>query len=149
MKMKIVLFLLLLATLTGCSKKAEVNPGETFTKFQPPAWLVDESGKYPYSMTAVVALPATLSKQIIDGDQLGAFINDECRGSGEAIKVGSDKLFFVLIRGLADEQTSITFKYYSASTSYMYKTQANLNFLVDAVYGTASNPKMLELTQLK
>ena len=135
--------------LLGCKKTAEVSPTETFTKFQPPAWQVDESGKYPYSMTAVVALPTNLSKQISEGDQLGAFVNNECRGKGEAVKVGSDKVFFVLIRGLADEQSSITFKYYSATTSYMYASQPSLTFLVDDVYGTASHPKVLELTQLK
>lgn len=100
-------------------------------------------------MTAVVALPASLEPTKGPGDQLAAFIGEECRGLGVVVNVETKYLYFLLIRGLADEQSKITFKYYNGKTGYLYKTNPDLSFLVDAVYGTAQNPKLLSLSAVK
>ncbi len=143
--------LLLLFALHGCKKNEQVVPAvDVQTKFPPPTtWKADETGKYPASMTAVVTLPPNLYAGMDAGDQLAAFINNECRGDGIIVKVGSSNLFFVLIRGLSDEQGKIKFKYYSAKTSFMYEAQPQLNFLVDDVFGNSQNPKVLELSPVK
>lgn len=134
----------------GCSKKSVETPREeTPTKFPVPTWQADATGKYFATMTAVVALPATLAASATDNDKLAAFVNGECRGDGVIVKVDNVNLFFVLIQGLPDEANKITFKYYSNKTSYMYESTPSLTFLVDAVYGSAAKPKTLELTQLK
>ncbi|RZJ99410.1 MAG: hypothetical protein EOO43_26375, partial [Flavobacterium sp.] len=124
--MKIVLqaiSIFLMIAIIGCSKKEDdiAPPEEIYTKFPPPDWKVDESGKYPFSMTAAVTIPAKLQLQMNDNDQIAAFINEECRGKGVKIKVDSVDVFFILVRGLADEQKKITFKYYSAKSSYIYQ----------------------------
>ncbi|MFL5811882.1 MAG: hypothetical protein ACJ749_20330, partial [Flavisolibacter sp.] len=105
--------------------------------------------RYPASMTAVVMLPDNLQATASDGDQLAAFINDECRGVGEKVKVNAKDLYFVLIRGLAEEQSKIVFKYYNSKTAYLYQTGPELNFLIDAIYGTAENPQLLQLKPVK
>lgn len=100
-------------------------------------------------MTAVVTIPAALQASLGDADQLAAFVNNECRGVGVLDKVNNAYVFFMLIRGLPDEQSKITFKYYSVKTSYLYQTGPDLSFLIDAVYGTAQNPKVLALAEVK
>ena len=153
--MKTILWISSIVLLFGtgsCKKEKESQitpPVETFTKFPPPSWKADETGRYPATMTAVLALPATLEANKSDNDQIAAFINDECRAVGESVTVGTKTLSFALIRGMADEQNKIVFKYYQAKTGYLYQSGSELNFLIDAVYGTAQNPKLLLLSQVK
>ena len=143
------LYIFLIAATLGCSKKPVDTPEEAATKFPAPTWKADDTGKYPATMTAVVTLPVTLAGSTMENDKLAAFVNDECRGVGVIVQVSSLNLFFVLIQGLPEEANKITFRYYSNKTSYMYESQSALTFLADAIYGTAENPKTLELTQLK
>jgi hypothetical protein len=138
---------LLMVTL-GCSKK-ETAPEEVATKFPAPEWKEDNTGKYPASMTSVVALPLTLAGSLTEKDQLAAFVNGECRGVGALEKVSNLDLFFVMIHGMPDEASPVKFKFYSSKTAYMYESDTTINFLVDAVFGTAQNPKTLKLSQLK
>jgi hypothetical protein len=140
-----------MVTAFSCGKKSVDTPTaeEAATKFPAPTWKADETGKYPATMTAVVTLPVALESSVRETDKLAAFINEECRGVGVIVKDNNLNLFFVMIQGLPDEASKVTFKYYSNKTSHMYKSEPALTFLVDAVYGTARNPKILELTALK
>ena len=148
-KILAAIYILLMLGVAGCSKSpVETKPAEA-TKFPEPNWKVDETGKYPVTMTAVFTLPVTLAGSVQENDKLAAFINDECRGVGVIVKVNDQNLFFVLIQGLPEETNNIIIKYYSNKTSYMYQSQATLTFLADGNYGTAENPKIVELTQLK
>src|SRR4051812_616660 len=97
---------LMLATL-GCSKKPVDTPLAEATKFAAPTWKADDTGKYPATMTAVVALPVTVSGSAMENDNLAAFVNNECRGVAVIVKVGTVNLFFVLIQGLPEEASKI------------------------------------------
>lgn len=146
-----IIGIFLLMGTTACKKSEEVTGTnkEEQTKFPPPKWKADEGGKYPATMTAVVALPLTLQGNMTVDDELAAFINGECRGEGVVVKVGTVNLYFILIRGLAEEQKPVVFKYYNAKSSYLYQTEPVVNFLIDDVYGTAENPKLLALNPVK
>lgn len=143
------LYIFLIAATLGCSKNSVVPPEEAATKFPVPNWKADDTGKYPATMTAVVTLPATLAGGSSENDKLGAFVDDECRGVGVIVKLNDLNLFFVLIQGLPEETKKITIKYYSHKTSYMYESPSALTFLADGIYGTAENPQVLTLAQLK
>jgi len=143
------IYILLIAGSLGCSKDKVDAPEQVATKFPPPAWKEDDTGKYPATMTAVLTLPLTLAGSSMENDKLAAFVNNECRGVGTIVEVNDLKLFFVLIQGLPDETSNITIRYYCNKTSYMYESQSALTFLADDVFGTAENPKILKLTQLK
>lgn len=144
-----VLCIFLIVAIAGCSKQPVDTPEVVPTKFPPPTWKADNTGKYPATMTAVVTLPVTLAGSVTENDKLAAFVNNECRGVGAIIKVNNQNLFFVLIQGLPEETNKITMRYYNNKTAYMYESTSGLTFLIDAVYGTAENPKIVELSQLK
>ena len=148
-KISFAIYILLVAVTLGCSKNSDDVPEQEATKFPPPTWKEDDTGKYPATMTAVFALPAALAGSSTANDKLASFINEECRGVGTIVEANNLKLFFVLIQGLPEETNNITIKYYCNKTSYMYQSQSALTFLADGVSGTAENPKILELTQLK
>lgn len=148
-KISAAIIVAIFCVLTSCKKRFDIPAEEVVTKFSPPTWKADETGKYPASMTAVVAIPSKLYTNFNANDQLAAFAGDECRGEGVIVKLDTSNVFFVLIRGISSEHSKITFKYYSAKTSYMYETLPELSFLVDDVYGTAQNPKVLDLKLIK
>lgn len=140
---------LFVLTIIGCGKESADPQKQAATKFPPPSWKADETGKYDATMTAVIRLPEPIASTAAENDNLAAFVGDECRGVGVVVAVNNENLFFVLIQGLPEESATITFKYYSTKTSYMYEAKPALNFLVDAVYGTAANPQLITLEQLK
>ena len=148
-RISLPLYIFLIAATLGCSKNSVDTPEKVATKFPVPNWKADDTGKYPATMTAVFTLPVTLAGGSTENDKLAAFVNDECRGVGVTVEVNNLNLFFVLIQGLPEETNKITIKYYSSKTSYMYESKSALTFLADGIYGTAENPKIAELTQLK
>jgi hypothetical protein len=148
-KISAILFISLVLATFGCSKKSADIPVQEVATFPAPDWKADDTGKYPATMTAVLALPAALVAGAMENDKLAAFINDECRGVGVLVKVDKQNLFFVLIQGLADETNKITIRYYSNKTAYMYKSEPVITFSADATYGTAADPQIVALTQVK
>src|SRR5688500_16451569 len=80
----------------GCRKKDKPP-----RKFPPQQWQVDQTGAYPYSMTAVVKIPEEIKGTIGVRDQVGAFANGECRGLGQLVNVNGGAVFYVLVSGAA------------------------------------------------
>ena len=147
----IIAILSLVVVNQSCKKDHDQQPPqEIFTKFPEPTWQEDQTGKYPLSMTAVVTIPEKLRPSMQQGDFMGAFINNECRGLGTLIKIdGALSVFYILIHGTASEQSKIKFSYYSKSTYYLYSTPEILDYNVDSNFGTPDAPQMLELVQMK
>lgn len=136
----LLLSLCVLAGLTSCGDDEVVFPTSPA-----PEWQVDLSEQYPLSMSAVVRLPDNLAAHAASGDQLAAFVGDECRGVGEAVEVNGKQVYFVLIKGNGNEVQQVKFQYYSAKNSYLYTTPNFLKFEVDSRYGSADSPEVLPL----
>lgn len=139
----ILIGMLLFIGMAGCKKH------DTLPKIPAPVWTVDNTGKYPESMTAVVQVPDKLKPYITKTDQIGAFVGEECRGTGTWVHNGAISAFFILIHGTAAEQSKISFKYYTSWKSNLYQTDAFLDFSVDGNYGTADGPQVLDLKAVK
>ena len=90
---------------------------------------------------AVLRLPDNLAPYVAAGDELAAFIGDECRGVGQQV----DGLWYVMLKGTPDEQGMVSIRYYSAANRYLYRTAEGFEFESDGVYGTADNPVTLSL----
>lgn len=133
------LLLLLCCAATGCKKHHD------YPRSSRPQWTVDTTGKYPVTMTAVVELPLPMQYYVQSTDEIGAFIGNECRGVGTFVRSDTSKVFFIMIHGTASEQAKISFKYYSTWTSYLYNTDAFLNFTMDGNFGTVDAPAILNL----
>lgn len=141
MKLKLVLIAtVILSVVVGCSKKDQTT-NKNRHKFPPPQWQIDKADLYAYSMTTVILIPDTIEQVTSKNDQVAAFIGEECRGISEYIDRGNlPPVFYLMIKGAADESRQITLKYYNTKSAYMYVTPAFLNFEVDANYGTVDSP---------
>lgn len=146
---KYIAYIVLLVFLLGtgaCKKKKGDDP---LPVFPAPSWVAGETAKYPYSMTAVLQLPNSLQAGYQPGDELGAFVDEDCRGTGVPVKVGSKMTFYVMIRGMASEDVRVRFKYFSAKTGHIYLSGNSAEFTVDGNYGTADQPRVLDLQPQK
>ncbi|MCP9610486.1 hypothetical protein [Coprobacter tertius] len=132
-KYSLTLFLFILG-LNSCQKE------EVYKTFPPPVWQVEDT-KYSVNMTAVVVLPPNMQALYQKNDQIAAFVNDECRGIGQFV----DNAFFITIKGLPEEISKVSFKYYNNQNQYMYSTDAFLSFEQDAIFGTIDAPEILTL----
>jgi hypothetical protein len=141
MKKQIGLAILVALLLAACQKD------HTGPRVPPPSWQADQSGQYPVTMSAVVQLSADLAKHMQASDQIGAFVGEECRGTGTIVALDTTQVFFLLIHGTAAEQSPIQFKYYSAWGSHLYETEPFLPFQADGHYGSVDAPGELELKQ--
>lgn len=131
-------------SLAGCKKHHDTLP-----KTPPPVWTIDTSGKYSASMTAVVQVSENLRPYIQQSDQIAAFIDGECRGTGTLIESAGVSAFFILIHGTASEQKKISFQYYASWKSHLYSTPAFLAFTVDGTYGSVDVPGVLSLDPVR
>ena len=122
---------------------------EVIPTYEKPDWKVDTSNQYPVSMSAIVTLSQELLANQSDGDMLAAFIGEECRGVGMIQEYGNKKSYFILIKGEGSEQAKLSFKYYNAKNSYLYKTDAFLSFITDTRYGSVDEPQVLNLQIMK
>ena len=137
----VALALVIVTMLNSCSKNAPQN-----IKFPAPNWKADNSGKYPLSMTAVVQVEDLLNLARQPGDELGAFINGECRGTGIQVSSGTVYMYNIVIFGTSAENSRITFKYYNSSTQNMFTTIVGfLPFKVDDSFGSPDKPQALPL----
>ena len=139
----IMLCLILINSEMSCKKHHSIP------QVPAPEWEVDNTGKYPVSMTAVVQVPENIRPYIQQGDKIGAFVGEECRGVGQLVRTGSVSAFFLLIHGTASEQSKISFKYWNSWKSYLYSSTAFLDFMVDGNYGTADAPEVLQLNPVR
>lgn len=132
---------------TGCKK-------DNSTPTSPePNWQVDTTGKYAFSMTAVVIPDSQDSTKKINlnyNDKLAAFINGECRGIGTIRTVDGNIVFLILISGTSSESDQVSFQYYNTQSSVLYSSASSVTpFVVDSYYGTPDVPKYVTFTPLK
>lgn len=139
MKKYIWIFMIpaLVLMAASCKKSKEDN---SHRQFPAPEWKLDATGAYPYSMTAVIAVPGTIKSTPGSSDMLGAFVGAECRGIGTQLMVNGKPLYYVMIHGTASEQPKLQFRFYDAASKYLYASEASFDFSVDASLGSPDDP---------
>lgn len=109
-----------------------------FKKFENPGWTsVTFDGDFAYSMTVVYQLPSDLKGGATDNDLFAAFVGNECRAVGKSI----NGVFLLTVIGTGDETEPVVFRYWNASTQYMYESLDKIQFTPDLIYGVVDNPK--------
>ncbi len=142
MKKKIyipILLVLFALTLFAC-KKDEKHP-----QYEKPNWKISEIENVQVNFSAIFDLESNLSVYIAENDELAAFVGNDCRGTATLI----NDLFHITVKGTADENSKVTFRYYSSTTKYMYEAIDYVDFEANITLGTIDNPEVLALTLRK
>lgn len=141
-----ILALALLAGFSSCKKDSNDGDGGTKgTEYADPQWTsVEAKGDYAYTMTAVFYLPGELKEMMSEGDQIAAFVGQECR----AVSSPQNGVFILNVIGTSDEESTLTFKYWNASTHYLYELDDSVTYVPDMIYGVVDEPIVFLCHQL-
>lgn len=103
----------------------------------------DLTGKYPYVMNVVIALPDDFASAPQAADLIGAFAGSECRGTGTATANNGKTFYAFEIRGTGEAAQRIDFRYYAATDRKVYNCTVSVPFEVGGRYGTETEPAVL------
>jgi hypothetical protein len=109
-------------------------------------WEVDPHG-YEHSMNLIaVVTDAETGNLLHEGDEVGAFINGEVRGSAQPIYVEAVDayLLFMTVYGNAEGGT-VTFKYYDGTDGEIKAVEESFVFIANDILGTVNLPEPLTL----
>lgn len=115
-------------------------------------WEIDYHA-YPENMTFIARIEnddEQYSKYLSDKGMVGAFINGECRGIGNAIydEDNEQYVYFITVAGVEQEE-QIRFQYFDTENSLFYVAFETAVFGSDAINGNLSEPFALTLEESK
>ena len=100
----------------------------------------------PYSYEFIRFLTASFDNQIdAEGDFVGAFIDDECRGIAQRMFAPFNQKYIYMIQLYSNniDGDNINFKYYSSSNDKVSTLPQSIEFIPNALIGNAMNPFLL------
>jgi hypothetical protein len=109
-----------------------------------PTWVFD-ANRYQSNMTVIAAIQTDGVDRRSDNDMIGAFVGDECRGTGHVVYVdGIDRyLAFLMIHGDNGDGETVAFRAFDAASKLVYDVEGTMTFEMDAMHGTLSEPVVL------
>lgn len=125
------------------------NATQVGSEAEPYALPLNLEGKHPLKMTATVSLPDNLARGTAEGDEIAAFVDDECRGVATSIVTAEGVVAYCMeINGAVTNDERVKIKYYSAEKSYLYEMEGTFKFVAGTAYGTEETPKQLVLVHV-
>ncbi|MEG0994128.1 MAG: hypothetical protein RSE51_09835 [Bacteroidales bacterium] len=110
---------------------------------------LDLDGKYPLQMKAYLTLPTNLCAYVQEGDQVAAFVGNECRGASIVELHDGNPYFKLDIIGRLGVGESFIIRYYNTRNRYLYETTEYYNFEHQKNLGTEESPLCLTLTNVE
>ncbi|WP_170254734.1 LamG-like jellyroll fold domain-containing protein [Phaeodactylibacter luteus] len=112
-------------------------------------WDVDPY-EFEYSMNLVAAVAADELPNILsEGDEVGAFINGEVRGSGKPVYIEALDTYLIFLTVFANGQgEAVSFKYFDSASGDIHEVAEELAFIADVVHGEVTEPVVLTLEQV-
>lgn len=104
-----------------------------------PVWTLPDMHIYPASMTAIIKMSDYIQPSITEGDLLGAFIGNECRG----LATYQNGVYLIQVKGDPSETRKVEFRYFCEQTKELFISADNIGFEADITLGTLDTPKTL------
>lgn len=98
------------------------------------------------SMTAVVRIPDELQLYANTADKIAAFIGEECCGVGQLITINNQPAYKMVLKSAGTPAEGVSFRYYSATNTYLYKTDSTIPFQGESAYGTEAAPQTIDIS---
>jgi len=111
-------------------------------------WQVDPS-KFEFSMNTIgiVVKDSGTGNILQDGDEVGAFVGNEIRGSGKAIFIPSINSYMLFLTIYANKDGELlNFKFFDASESREFDLQEKTAFKINSIWGNVDVPQPLHIS---
>jgi hypothetical protein len=110
-------------------------------------WQVDPT-QFEHNMN-VIAIVKTHEHDVNilkDGDEVGAFVGDEVRGSSQVTYIPGLDAYMVFMTAYANKEGELmTFKMYDASQNEVYDIEEQTGFVINSILGEVDDPEPLHL----
>jgi hypothetical protein len=112
-------------------------------------WSVDPVN-YEYTMNLIaIVVESEGSNKLKDGDEVGAFVNGEIRGSGKALYIPALDAYMVFVTVYSNKDgETIEFRYFDAAGQQVYALNEKMDFKINGIIGKADVPVPLHLAGL-
>jgi hypothetical protein len=111
----------------------------------PPDWSVNPAA-YQYTGSVTSAVYRDLVDVGSDGDMLGAFVGEECRGVIEAWRTpGSNYVFLITLYSDLASGDSMAFRYYDAGADVVCSIDERVEFVADMIVGSLLTPMQMHI----
>jgi len=109
-------------------------------------WQVNpEDFEFSMNMIAVVSGPA-INNILQDGDEVGAFVGNQVRGSGKALYIPALEAYMVFLTIYANQEGELLrFRLYDADADTTYTLNESFGFLINSLRGSVEMPQVLTL----
>ena len=111
-------------------------------------WQVDPT-KFEHNMNviAIVKTHESNSNILKAGDEVGAFVDGEVRGSSQVTYIPSMDAYMIFMTAYANKEGELlTFKFYDASENKVFEIEENTGFVINSILGEVDNPEPLHLS---
>jgi hypothetical protein len=110
-----------------------------------PGWSVNPAD-YQYTGSVTSSVYRELVDVGSEGDVLGAFVGDDCRGVVEAWQSpGMNYLFLVTVYSNEASGESLSFRYYDSDMDVVCHIDEGVEFLADMIVGTLMSPMEMHI----
>ncbi len=111
----------------------------------PPDWSVNPAA-YQYTGSVTSAVYRDLSDIGSDGDMLGAFVGEECRGAVAAWRTpGSNYLFLITVYSDQASGEFLSFRYYDSGMDAVCSIDEQVEFVADMIVGGVMAPMQMHV----
>lgn len=102
---------------------------------------------YEYSMNAIAVVVNNNDERILhDGDEVGAFVGDQIRGSGTALYIPALDAYMIFLTIYANtEGELLRFKIFDASENKVIDLIESTGFKINSIWGQVDSPQLLHL----
>ncbi len=102
---------------------------------------------YEYSMNAIAVVVNNNDERILhDGDEVGAFVGDQIRGSGTALYIPALDAHMIFLTIYANtEGELLRFKIFDASENKVIDLMESTGFKINSIWGQVDSPQLLHL----
>lgn len=130
------------------SGKTEVN--DTPLQDMPFAHWTVNPVNYEYTMNLIaIVVESEGSNKLKDGDEVGAFVDGEIRGSGKALYIPALDAYMVFITVYSNKDgETLEFRYYDAGGQQVYVLTEKMDFKINGIIGKADLPVELHIVGL-
>jgi hypothetical protein len=136
------------ADITVSSDEAgqkQLTANQAFVPAAKPNWLIENNLIKEFSMTYIVQMSVDSEIQpIIEGDELAAFIGNQCRGIATIVSNSNNNSFYLLIFGNQNDTGNLILKYFNKQKTWIFEAKPINNYFSNQLVGSPDEPFRLE-----
>jgi hypothetical protein len=122
-----------------------INVFQSFVPASKPNWAIVNNINKEFSITYIAQVSVNNEIQpLTEGDELAAFIGNQCRGIATIVSNDNKNYFYILIYGNQNDTEKLLFKYYSKQRTWIFENKPIDIYYPNQSVGSLDTPFIFE-----